>query len=388
MESRWAQLGFVGFIILALYGLGYFVAWSLPESLYGPQLASSLTLLLGCLAGVGGILAALGFIAYYSELRSWYAIAAMVLGVVAWGQQFEAHLFLSAGLFDLGEAQYALATPWLMVMFVVWGLTLFTARKRLPGMQRCGVFAALLFLINGLAWLGYLGLPVLAAASVLQALVLVPPVEFFGLPSPTRLLTPKRRYQIGQLGLALLTLYCVLGVRWLVNGVYPLPLAVAAPLNVIALLAVWLAVAGVAVAFGRFETHYGNPMFGYAAAIEIGGLLLLSLADFTWLMSNISVVVDPAWGLLEYWAAPYFWVWSSLPLLVSSLLAGFAFLPESRKARRKGAFEAPVLTVAFFVSALMWLWRLGYLPLIVALPLALRLFMQQERSSGQAKITK
>jgi hypothetical protein len=388
MESRWAQLGFIGFILLAVYGLVYLAVYSLPETFFGGQVASSLAFFLGCLGGVGGILSALGFVAYFSELRNWYALLAAVIGVLAWGQQFEAHLFLAAGFFDLGAAQYSTATLWLMVTFVVWGVTLFTARKKLSGMRRCASFAMLLFLIDGLAWIGYLGIPVLAVASLLHALVLAPPVEFFGLPSPVHFFTPKRQYQIGQLGLALLTLYCVLAIRWLVNGVLPLPLAVATPLNLAALVSIWLAVLGVGIAFSRFETHYGNPTFGYASAIGIGGLLLLSLADFTWLMSNISVFADPLWGLLQYWAAPYFWLWSDLPLCFSSLLGGAAFLQEFRRAKRKGAVEVPILAITFFASAFVWLYGLGYLCLIIAGPLVLRLFMRHERNSWQTKRSK
>jgi len=385
MESRWAQLGFIGSILLTLYALTYLTVYSLPETFFGAQIASSLALFLGCLGGVGGVLTALGFIAYYSELRNRYAVLAALLGVVAWDQQFVAHLSLAAGFFDLGAAQYSAATLWLMVTYVLWGVTLFTARKKLSSMRRCASFAMLLFLINGLAWIGYLGIPVLAVASLLHAFVLAPSKELFGFRSPIHFFTPERQYQIGQLGLALLTLYCVLAVRWLVNGVLPLPLAVATPFNLAALVSVWLAVLGVGIAFSRFETHYGNPMFGYASAIGIGGLLLLSLADFTWLMSNISVLSDPLWGLLQYWAAPYFWLWSDLPLCFSSLLGGAAFLQEFRRAKGKGAVEVPILAITFFASALAWLYGLGYLPLIIAGPLVLRLFMRHERSSRQTK---
>lgn len=380
MESRWAQLGFIGFILLAIYGLLYLTVYSLPETFFGAQLASGLALFLGCLAGVGGILSALGFIAYFSELGNRYAVLAVVLGVLAWSQQFEAHLFLAAGFFDLGAAQYSTATLWLIVTFVVWGVTLFTARKKMPSMRRCATFAALLFLINALAWIGYLGIPVLAVASLLHALVLAPRVEFFGLSSPLRFLTPRRQYQIGQLGLAFLTLYCVLAIRWLVNGVFPLPLAVATPLNVLALVSAWLAVLGIGIAFSRFETHYGNPTFGYASAVGIGGLLLLSLADFTWLMSNIGILADPLWGLLQYWSAPFFWLWSDLPLCLSSLLGGAAFLQEFRRSKRKDAAEIAILSIIFFASAIAWLYGLGYLPLIVAGPLVLRVFTRYERS--------
>jgi hypothetical protein len=144
----------------------------------------------------------------------------------------------------------------------------------------------------------------------------------------------------------------------------------------------------VGIAFSRFETNYANPTFGYAGAIGIGGLLLLSLADFTWLMSNISFLADPLWGLLQYWAAPYFWLWSNLPLFLSSLLGSVAFEQEYRRARRKGAAEAPILAFAlltFASSAVAWLYGLGYIPLIVAAPVLLKLFMRQERSSWQTK---
>jgi hypothetical protein len=262
-----------------------------------------------------------------------------------------------------------------MVCFLAWGFTLFSVRKELGTRGRYATYAAVLFLINSLGWIGYLGIGVLTLASLLHACVLIK--------APPGFITPKRQYQIGQLGLALLALYWILASRWLVNGVFPLPLAVATPLNFVALASVWVAVLGLGIAFNRFEVHYGNPIFSSAAVVSIGGLLILSLADFTWLMSNVSVSVDPLWGLLQYWSAPHFWLWGDLPLCLASLLSGAGFLQVYVRARRKANVEIPLLGVIFFVSAFFWLYGLGYLPLIAAAPLVLRLFMRIERSSWQ-----
>jgi len=385
MESRWAQLGFVGFILLAVYGLAYLTLISLPETLLGAQVASGSAFVLGCLGGFAGILSALSFVAYFSELRSRYAAFAVVIGVIAWAQQSEAHLVSALGFIDLGTAEYSVAILWLMLTYAVWGVVLFSARRKLGSRQRCASFAAVLFLINGLAWIGYLGVAVLVVASLLQALVLTPPVEFFGFVSPIHFFTPKRQYQIGQLGLAFLTLYFVVAVRWLVNGVFPLPLVVVTPLNLLALLSVWLGVLGIGIVFDRFENQFGDPMFGYASAVSIAGLLLLSLADFTWLMSNISVLAEPLWGLIQYWNAPFFWLWSDLPLCLSSLLSGAAFVQEFRRSKRKSYPEIPILAVIFIASAVAWLYGLGYLLLIVAGPLILRLFMRYKLGGSAAE---
>ena len=95
-------------------------------------------------------------------------------------------------------------------------------------------------------------------------------------------------------------------------------------------------------------------------------------------MSNITVALDPSWGLGLYFAAPAFWGWSVLPLCFGALLAGIGFLQVFRTSKMKGDPWFLILTIVFLVSGVLWLVGLGYIPLILAGVLLLRVYMLQK----------
>jgi hypothetical protein len=265
-----------------------------------------------------------------------------------------------------------------MVTFFLWGFTYFNARKKIGHRQRYCLFTGFIFLLNGIGWLTYFGFGLLALGSILSAIIFVSPYRILGFPSPTRLFHQKRQYQLGQLGTLLLSIYAILTLRWWVNQLFPLPVVVAAVLNVISLFSAWIAVLGTAIVFHSFETRLTNDWLGYAFIVSSFGLLIFSLADFTWLMSNITVALDPTWGLWLYFATPAFWGWSVLPLCFGALLAGIGFLQVFRASKIKGDPWFLTLSILFLLSGILWLVGLGYIPLILAGVLLLRVYMLQK----------
>ena len=376
MESRLADFGFLGSVLLSAYGLLYFIAYHLPGASIGPAVASILMVFLGLLSALGGILLSLGFLALQRELGQSLGWLSTLMGLFSWILQGSAHLLIAAGHF-FGPVFYHWAITALMVTFILWGFTFYSTRKKITHRQRYTLFAGLIFLLNGIGWLTYFGFVLLALGGILSAIVFVSPYRMFGLPSPTRLFNKKRCYQLGQLGTLLLSIYAMLTLRWWVNLLFPLPVVAAAVLNLLSLFCAWLAVLGTAIVLNDFEIRYTNNWLGYALIISSFGLLVLSLADFTWLMSNLTVALDSTWGLYLYQTAPAFWGWSGLPLCFGALLACFGFLQVFRASEVKGDLWFLTLSVLFLVSGILWLVGIGYIPLILAGILLLRVYMRQ-----------
>ncbi len=376
METRLADYGFLGSVILSVYGFVYFIAYHFSGASIEPISATILMGFLGLLGGLGGILFSFGFLAFQRELGQPLGWLSALVGLISWGLQCSAHLVIAAGYF-FGTFIYSWAIVALMVTFLLWGLTFFFTRKKIGHRQRYSLFAGLIFLLNAFGWVTYFGFVLLTLGSILSAIIFVSPHRIFGFPSPTRLFHQKRQYQLGQLGTLLLTIYAILTLRWWVNQLFLLPVVAAAVLNVISLLCAWLAVLGTAIVFHSFEIRFTNNWFGYALVVSSFGLFVLSLADFTWLMSNITVTLDPTWGLWLYTTAPAFWVWSALPLCIGALLASIGFLQVFRASKEKGDLWFLTLNILFLLSGILWLAGIGYIPLILAGILLLRVYSRQ-----------
>lgn len=376
METRLADFGFLGSVILSVYGFVYFIVFHLSGVFIGPIGASILMVFLGLLGGLGGFLLSFGFLAFHRELGQPLGWVSTLVGWISWVLQCSAHLFLAAGSF-FGIVIYSWAIVALMVTFLLWGITFFYTRKKIGHRQRYCLFAGLIFLLNGIGWLTYFGFVLLTLGCILSAIIFVSPYRIFGFSSPASLFHQKRQYQLGQLGTLLLSVYAILALRWWVNLLFPLPVVVAAVLNVISLFCAWLAVLGTAIVFNSFEIRFTNKWFGYALVVSSFGLFVLSLADFTWLMSNITVTLDPTWGLWLYTTAPSFWGWSALPLCIGALLASIGFLQVFRASKEKGDLWFLTLNILFLISGILWLAGIGYIPLIAAGILLLRMYMRQ-----------
>ncbi|MFX1492214.1 MAG: hypothetical protein ACFFBU_08120, partial [Promethearchaeota archaeon] len=72
-----------------------------------------------------------------------------------------------------------------------------------------------------------------------------------------------------------------------------------------------------------------------------------------------------------------FWGWSALPLCIGALLASIGFLQVFRASKEKGDLWFLTLNILFLISGILWLAGIGYIPLIAAGILLLRMYMRQ-----------
>jgi len=373
MVIRWSELGFMGSLLLAGYGLLYFLVYLLPPALLAPGAVIAMLVLLGLLAWVGGILLSFGMVSLWTEFGIRSALLSLLLGIASWTSQSLAHLFLALGQYVNGTTLYGMAVQLLMLTFFVWGVTFIIVRGRKGAQERYTFYAGILFLINAFIWVSYLGVALLTLTGIICALSFTPPprlVSLIGFNSTTR-------FRLAQLGLLLLTLYTILAIKWTVNGFFPLPLPVAAALNALSLACIWLAIPGLSLLLHHYEVHRLSRFAGLALVIGIPSWVLLSLTDLYWLYSNIAALIDPALALSYYYTAFLFWGWSAIPLLIWAGLAGLAFLVVWRSTEA-GKDVTPwhlPLGLLLLASAVLWLLGLGFYPLI---PAALLLLMVQK----------
>lgn len=365
METRWADFGYIGSILLLLYGLLFFIAYNLSPVLLGTLGGTILSVLLGLLAFFGGILFSCAFFAFRTELKVSWAWLPFLTGVVVWAVQGVAQILVGFN-HPVGITLYGWTVILLVLLFLIWGAFLFTMRKLLGRKSRLGLFASILFLINCLGWLSVFGFGILVCTMVLMAIILVPEKQLLPLFSLRDFFSQTRKSTLAHLGGLVLTLYSIIALKWEINGFFPLPVLPAAILNFISVLAIWIAVPALILLFLNIEEQYNNPFSYYAIVVGAPALLLLSVTDFTWLMSNINVFVDPVWGLEQYNTLPLIWSWSNILLFLWCLLAAIAFLQLYRLPQNKGDFEFLLIHLMFLLAAILWIFGIGYLTLILA----------------------
>ncbi|MFX1564070.1 MAG: hypothetical protein ACFFDP_12265, partial [Promethearchaeota archaeon] len=173
METRWANFGFLGSLLLSLYGFIYFIVYHFSDALVGPQGASIIMGFLGILAGLGGIFFSLGFLAFQFELGVSWGWLSTIVGSIAWGLQCAGHMLLAANLL-VGAQLYSWAIFVLMLTFLLWGFTIYSTKNKTLYKQQYAIFTGILFLLNALFWLSYFGFAILCLASLLSAFIFVP----------------------------------------------------------------------------------------------------------------------------------------------------------------------------------------------------------------------
>ncbi|MFX1564125.1 MAG: hypothetical protein ACFFDP_12545 [Promethearchaeota archaeon] len=368
METRWSDAGYIGSIFLAFYGFLYFIIYHLPISLVGAIGASILFIILGVIAWIGGVFLSFGFIDFYIEFKQSGGLLSFLFGLFAWNLQALAHIFLAIG-HPLGATLYGSAIFVLMLTFLIWGITMLVTREKLEPKNRYALYTGILFLINGIGWMSYFGIGILILACILSVNIFAPSFSVFIFPAPAKFFNRRRQFSLGQFGMLFLVIYSVLTIRWLVNLFFPFPVIVAAVLNLVGIFSSWLMVIGLAIVLNLFKEKYSNRNLGFGLVIGIPSLLLLGLADFTWFMSNINYPFDVARSLELYFAAPIFLGWATLPLFLSSLLVGFAFIQIWLKTSKKKDTRYDIIGIIFLISSGLWIIGLGYFALIIAGPL-------------------
>jgi hypothetical protein len=300
MESRWANYGYIGSILLVFYGFIFFVTYHLSPLVLGPIGGSAITVVLGILAILGGALFSCAFLAFGTELKVSWAWVPFLLGIIIWIYQGVIQILVGFN-HPVGVALYGWAIILLVFLFLVWGGFLYPMRKLFGRKSRLGLFVSILFLINALGWLSFFGFGLLVCVMVIMAIILVPEKPLLRFLNLSGFFNSTRKATLAQLGAVLLTCYSLLALKWLINGFFPLPVVAASVLNFLSVFAIWIVVPGLILLYTRIEEDYNNPLSYYAIIIGVPALLLLSLTDFTWLTSNINVFADPAWGLQQYY---------------------------------------------------------------------------------------
>ncbi|MFW9831064.1 MAG: hypothetical protein ACFFD8_04755 [Candidatus Thorarchaeota archaeon] len=365
MESRWASLGYIGSIILVFYGFFFFIAYNLSPIVLSSFGGSIVSILLGVMALFGGMLFSCAFLAFGNELKVSWSWVPFVIGVIVWIIQGVAQILVSLN-HPTGITLYGWMVIVIVLLFIVWGAFLFTMRKLLGRKQRLGLYASILFLLNALGWLSVLGMGLLVCNMLLMAIILIPDKRLLPIPSLGEFFNTKRKSSLSKLGTFLLFVYAVLAIKWLINGLFPLPVLAAASLNFFSLLTIWVAIPGLVLLFLDFEQRYNNPLSYYSIVVGVPALLLLSITDFTWLMSNINVFADPSWGLQQYSTLSLLWSWTGIPLFLWSMLTAIAFLQIYRLPQIQGNIIFLIIHLMFLFSGLLWLFGLGYIFLIFA----------------------
>ena len=356
METKWSDIGFLGSILFVLYGFSALLVFYTPPAFYG----TAAPLVAGGLAVLGMIAAfcfSFGFLAIRSELHSPGSLLTyftMVLTWVIWVYHGVSQLLVAFGL-TIGLVHWFFSTYGLMFNFLIWGLFFFSVRNPLGGKSRFAFGASLLFLINGLAWLSFMGLGILALGVFLCLFIYAPPTQHSIFSPITRFFASDRLAFFRKIGPIFLLIYSLLGMKWLVNGIFPLPVAAAAVINALSLLIGWITVLLITLILRAYERKYENPTFWYAQLAWIPSMLLATLADLQWLMSNITVFIDISWGLLLYSTLVFYLWWCSIPLAIFSFIAAIAYLQTYRLPEVRGETTLFFLHLSLLASGFIWL---------------------------------
>ncbi len=356
METKWSDIGFLGSILFVLYGILALLLFYTPPSFYGaasPVIAGVMAVL--CM--VAAFCFSFGFLALRTELNSPSSLLTyftIILTWVTWTFYGVTQILVALG-YTIGLVYWFLSAYGLMLSFLFWGMFFFSVRKPLGGKSRFAFTASILLLINGIGWLSFMGLGILALGAFLCLFIYAPATQHSIFSPIIRLLSPKRVAIIRTLGPLALIVYSLLGMKWVINGFYPLPVAAAAVINAFSLLIGWITIVGITMVLRAYERRYENPTFWYAQLAWIPSMLLVTLADLQWLMSNIMVFIDPAWGLVLYSTLFFFLMWCSVPLAFFSFIAAFAYLQTYRLPEVRGETTLFFLHLSFLASGFIWL---------------------------------
>lgn len=364
MESRWSVYGYLGSILLIFYGFFSLVTYHLSPALLGATGGSIITILLGVLALLGGALFSCAFHAFGTELKVSWTWVPFLMGLIIWVAQGVTQILVGLGN-PIGVTSYGWMVILLLFLFLIWGFFVFMMRKQYGRKERLGLYAAILFLLNGIGWLSIFGFGILVVSMVLMAIILVPERRILPILSIREFFSAQRKISLTQLATLLLTIYAILGMKWVINIIFPLPVLAAAVLNFLSIVAIWVTIPGLILVFLNIEEDYNNPFAYYALLVGTPALLMLSLTDFTWLMSNINVFYDAAWGVQQYLTVSLIQSWASVLLLIWCLASAIAFLQISRLPITKGDNFFLIIGVLFLLSAFIWFIGGGFILLIM-----------------------
>ncbi len=356
METKWSDFGFMGSLLLVLYGLFSLLIFFTPPSFYGP-IAPFISGAMAVFGMVTGICFSLGFYGLRIELDapgSWSTFFTIIWTMGAWFFTGVSQIVMALG-YVIGLVYWFFSIYGIMLMFLIWGMFYFSLRKQLGGRGRFAFGASVLFLINGLAWMSFMGFGILALAAFLCLFIFTPATKFSIFSPIVRFFSPKRTATFRNWGSFFLIIYSFLGIKWLINGFYPIPVVAVAVVNIFSLVFGCLAAIGIVLVLRTFEKKYENNYIWYAQLVWLPGFLLLILADLQWLMSNFSVFIDLSWGFILYETLIFYLWWSSIPLTIFSFLAALGFIQIYRLPEHRGEILLLFVHLAILFTGILWL---------------------------------
>ncbi|MFX1565722.1 MAG: hypothetical protein ACFFCH_07015 [Promethearchaeota archaeon] len=356
MESKWSDIGFLGSILLVGYGLLALLIYYTPPSTYG-AFSTIIASGMAVLSIIAGVCFSFGFLAVRMELNapsSWLTYSIVFLTWVTWAFYGVSQILVALGL-TIGLVYWFFSIYGIMVVSLFWGMFFFSVRKQLGGKERFAFGAAMLFFINGLGWVTFIGFGILALSAFLCLLIFAPATKYSIFSPIIRFLSPKRVGIIRLWAPIFLIIYSLLAMKWVINGIFPLPVVIAAVVNILSLLLVLVLIIGITMVLRSYERRYEISTLWYAQLAWIPSMLLVMLADLQWLMSNITVFIDPAWGLVLYDTLVSFLGWCSVSLTIFSFIAAISFMQLYRLHELRGETILFFLHLSFLASGFIWL---------------------------------
>lgn len=356
METKWSDIGFLGSLLFVLYGIISLLIFFMPPSFFG-SFAPFTTGILAVLGIIAGTCFSLGFHGLRIELAepsAWFSYFTILYTISIWLFTGISQILIALGLV-IGIISWFYSIFGIMIMFIIWGMFFFLIRKQLGDKGRFAFGASVLFLINGLTWLSFIGLGVVALAAFLCLFIYAPERKFSFFSPLVRFLSQKRLSLLRDWGPFLLIIYSVLGMKWLVNGVYPLPVSAVLVINILSLFIGCFTIVGITWIFRVYEREYENSNLWFAQLAWIPGFLLLLMADLQWLMSNLTVFIDPLWGINLYQTLIFYVWWSSIPLTIFLFITALSFMQLYRLPELRGRLLFLLLHLAFLITAFLWL---------------------------------
>ncbi len=369
METKWSDYGFLGSLLLVLFSFFSLIIYFTPPSFFGTA-ASAVAILMAILGILASFCFSLGFLAMRDVLNApgpWLTFFTILWTISAWIFYGASQTLLALGnLAGLILGFYSIYG--LMITFLLWGLIYFTVRKQLGILGGKGHFAlgaGLLFFINSLGWITLMGFGILALAALFCALIFAPGPKFSRFSFLTRIISKERMGTIRRFGPLLLVLYSLFQLKWDINAIFPIPVVPLAIVNFISIFVGWICVFGMTLVIRSYEFKFENSFLWFATLTWIPGLLLLTLTDFQWLMSNLTVFIDLAWGLALYSSINLFWVSGSLFLAVFSFLTAIGMFQIYRTPEMRGNIDLLLIHIFLLATGVLWIIGYGYLGFII-----------------------
>lgn len=361
METKWSDLGFLGSFLLVLFGIFSLVIIYTPPAAFGTS-APIVAIAMAIFGLVAGFFFSLGFLAFRIELNApspWLTYFTILLTIFGWAFYAISQIMVALGFIE-GLVFWFYSLFGLMVMTLFWGMAFFSVRNQLGGKARLALGTAVLFLINGLGWLSFMGYGILTLAGFLCLFIFAPAPKFSIFSPLVRFFNEKRVSTIRLWGPLLMTIYFVLAMTWVIDLYFPVPVAAVAVVNFFSLFFGWLCALSITLVLRSYETQFENNTLWFAQLAWVPSMFLFTLGNFQWLMSSLTVGIDYNWAMALYLSKDLFILWGALSMAIFSLITAVGMLQIYRSPEMRGDNLLCLLHLFLLVGSVMWIASYTY----------------------------